>query len=203
MAPEAPTPGPRRRRGAGKPNAGRGRRSCGATQHDAVSVGAAEMAVATVATVAAGAAPGRGARAEVPGTPRLGSRAEAGRCRLGGMARARPSPSRKDPTTQRAPEEDATRAAGGGDPAGDDRPPAGGGRAGAAAPRTQPDAVHERPAPAADDDDAIPCAVFDEQRGRPCGEPVESDTLTCAKHRVRPTRTQISRNDAARRRFGG
>lgn len=52
------------------------------------------------------------------------------------------------------------------------------------------------------DDDATLCAVFDDQRGRPCGQPVEAGTLTCAKHRVRPTRTQISRNDAARRRFG-
>jgi hypothetical protein len=59
------------------------------------------------------------------------------------------------------------------------------------------------PAPAADDDlGDISCAVFDEARGRPCGEPVEAGTLTCAKHRVRATKTQISRNDAARRRFG-
>lgn len=52
------------------------------------------------------------------------------------------------------------------------------------------------------DDTPISCAVYDEMRGRPCGEPVESGTLTCTKHRVRATRTQISRNDAARRRFG-
>jgi hypothetical protein len=54
-----------------------------------------------------------------------------------------------------------------------------------------------------DDDLSISCAVYDDSRGRPCGEVVESGTLTCAKHRVRQTRTQISRNDAARRRYGG
>jgi hypothetical protein len=52
------------------------------------------------------------------------------------------------------------------------------------------------------DDDAIPCAIFDDMRGRPCGEPVEAGTLTCSKHRARQTRTQISRVDAARRRGG-
>lgn len=50
-------------------------------------------------------------------------------------------------------------------------------------------------------DDEIACAVFDDSRGRPCGEPVEPGTLTCVKHRARPTRTQVSRNDAARRRY--
>jgi hypothetical protein len=60
-----------------------------------------------------------------------------------------------------------------------------------------------RPAPrrAEEDDGEIACAVFDEMRGRPCGQPVEPGTLTCVKHRARPTRTQVSRNDAARRRY--
>lgn len=72
----------------------------------------------------------------------------------------------------------------------------------------------KRPAPNADpvvrdaaadaaDDEAICCSVFDPHAGRPCGSPVEAGTLTCAKHRVRPTRTQVSRTDAARRRYGG
>lgn len=52
------------------------------------------------------------------------------------------------------------------------------------------------------DEDAIPCPIFDDQRGRPCGGPCEDGTLTCSKHRVRQTRTQISRVDAARRRGG-
>jgi hypothetical protein len=59
----------------------------------------------------------------------------------------------------------------------------------------------ERRRPAAETDSSITCAVFDDVRGRPCGEPVEVGTLTCPKHRARPTRTQVSRNDAARRRY--
>lgn len=52
------------------------------------------------------------------------------------------------------------------------------------------------------DDEGIACPVFDESRGRPCGAPVEAGTLTCLRHRARPTRTQLSRNDAARKRYG-
>ena len=59
--------------------------------------------------------------------------------------------------------------------------------------------VGDRTAAATDED--IACAVFDDSKGRPCGEPVEAGTLTCVKHRARPTRTQVSRNDAARRRY--
>ena len=66
---------------------------------------------------------------------------------------------------------------------------------------TPPEAA--APAPRPRDEDAFPCPVYDNARGRPCGDPVESDTLTCLKHRSRPTRTQVSRNDAARRRYGG
>jgi len=51
-------------------------------------------------------------------------------------------------------------------------------------------------------DEAVLCSVFDPQSGRPCGQPAEAETLTCRVHRARPTRTQISRNDAARRRYG-
>ena len=57
------------------------------------------------------------------------------------------------------------------------------------------------PPPAKEDEGEIACAVFDDSRGRPCGQPVEPGTLTCVKHRARPTRTQVSRNDAARRRY--
>jgi hypothetical protein len=46
------------------------------------------------------------------------------------------------------------------------------------------------------------CPVFDQVRGRPCGEPAEEDSLTCKVHRARPTRTQLSRIDAARKRYG-
>lgn len=46
------------------------------------------------------------------------------------------------------------------------------------------------------------CSVFDQMRGRPCGEPAEADSLTCKAHRARPTRTQLSRIDAARKRYG-
>ncbi len=73
-------------------------------------------------------------------------------------------------------------------------------------PTPTPDAPPPEPkaaaAASATDDDAISCSIFDDQRGRPCGVPVEDGTLTCAKHRVRQTRTQISRVDAARRRGG-
>ena len=64
-------------------------------------------------------------------------------------------------------------------------------------------AAPNAPATRSLDDDGveISCAVFDDSRGRPCGEPVEAGTLTCVKHRARPTRTQVSRNDAARRRY--
>ena len=51
-------------------------------------------------------------------------------------------------------------------------------------------------------DDTVYCSVFDQARGRPCGEPAEPDSLTCKAHRARPTRTQLSRLDAARKRYG-
>ena len=51
-------------------------------------------------------------------------------------------------------------------------------------------------------DDPVVCSVFDQMRGRPCGEPAETESLTCKVHRVRPTRTQLSRIDAARKRYG-
>ena len=76
-------------------------------------------------------------------------------------------------------------------------------RGGAKAPAGKVSAKSASAASDDDDDDDIPCAIFDDQRGRPCGAPVESGTLTCSKHRVRSTRTQISRVDAARRRGGG
>lgn len=69
--------------------------------------------------------------------------------------------------------------------------------------RPEPSAPADAPAAADADGGDIPCPVFDDSRGRPCGDPVEAGTLTCSKHRVRATKTQISRNDAARRRFGG
>ena len=51
-------------------------------------------------------------------------------------------------------------------------------------------------------DEPVTCSVFDQMRGRPCGEPAEPDSLTCKVHRARPTRTQLSRIDAARKRYG-
>ncbi len=51
-------------------------------------------------------------------------------------------------------------------------------------------------------EEPVLCSVFDQTRGRPCGEPAEPDSLTCRVHRVRPTRTQLSRIDAARKRYG-
>ena len=61
----------------------------------------------------------------------------------------------------------------------------------------------EPPAPAAPPVlETFPCPVFDQMRGRPCGEPAEADSLTCKTHRARPTRTQLSRIDAARKRYG-
>ncbi len=53
-----------------------------------------------------------------------------------------------------------------------------------------------------DADDSVPCPVYDDSYGRPCGEPIEPGTLTCVKHRVRSTSTQVSRMDNARRRYG-
>jgi hypothetical protein len=51
-------------------------------------------------------------------------------------------------------------------------------------------------------DEPVFCSVFDQMRGRPCGELAEPDSLTCKVHRARPTRTQLSRIDAARKRYG-
>jgi hypothetical protein len=51
-------------------------------------------------------------------------------------------------------------------------------------------------------DEPVLCSVYDQMRGRPCGEPAEPDSLTCKAHRARPTRTQLSRLDAARKRYG-
>jgi len=53
-----------------------------------------------------------------------------------------------------------------------------------------------------EDDDSIPCPVYDNLEGRPCGQPTEKDTLTCKEHRTRSSSTQISRLDAARKRDG-
>ena len=53
-----------------------------------------------------------------------------------------------------------------------------------------------------DAETTIPCPVFDPLQARPCGEPCEAGTLTCKEHRARPTRTEISRQDAARKRYG-
>ena len=58
------------------------------------------------------------------------------------------------------------------------------------------------PSPPPDDDDSFPCPVYDDSMGRPCGEPTQPGTLTCAKHRVRATSTELSRMDNARRRYG-
>jgi hypothetical protein len=55
---------------------------------------------------------------------------------------------------------------------------------------------------AAVQDDAPPCPIYDELSGRPCGKPMEPDTLTCKEHGTRSSSTQISRLDAARRRYG-
>ena len=52
-----------------------------------------------------------------------------------------------------------------------------------------------------DDDDSIPCPVYDDHARRPCGEPTEPGALTCANHRVRSTSTEVSRMDNARRRY--
>jgi hypothetical protein len=52
------------------------------------------------------------------------------------------------------------------------------------------------------ENEPVLCSVFDQVRGRPCGEPAEPDSLTCKAHRARPTRTQLSRIDAARKRYG-
>lgn len=56
--------------------------------------------------------------------------------------------------------------------------------------------------PPGDDDDSIPCPVYDQDAERPCGEPTESGTLTCKAHKTRSSSTQISRLDSARRRYG-
>lgn len=53
-----------------------------------------------------------------------------------------------------------------------------------------------------DEDDSIPCPVYDDLQGRPCGEPTQPGTLTCKAHSTRSSSTQISRLDAARRRYG-
>ena len=52
------------------------------------------------------------------------------------------------------------------------------------------------------DDDAVPCPIYDAQTGRQCGKPTERGTLTCKEHDTRSSSTQISRLDAARRRYG-
>jgi hypothetical protein len=52
-----------------------------------------------------------------------------------------------------------------------------------------------------DDDDSIPCPVYDDFARRPCGEPSVPGQLTCVTHRVRSTATQVSRMDTARRRY--
>ena len=53
-----------------------------------------------------------------------------------------------------------------------------------------------------DGDEEIPCPVYDEHARRPCGKPIEPGTLTCKEHDTRSSSTQISRLDAARRRYG-
>ena len=58
------------------------------------------------------------------------------------------------------------------------------------------------PPPSDEDDDSIPCPVYDEFAGRPCGDPTEPGTLTCKAHDTRQSSTQISRLDAARKRYG-
>jgi len=52
------------------------------------------------------------------------------------------------------------------------------------------------------DDDATPCPIYDQLTDRPCGKPMEPGTLTCKEHATRSSSTQISRLDAARRRYG-
>ena len=52
------------------------------------------------------------------------------------------------------------------------------------------------------DDDAMPCPIYDQLTDRPCGKPMEPGTLTCKEHATRSSSTQISRLDAARRRYG-
>ncbi len=68
----------------------------------------------------------------------------------------------------------------------------------------EPKGAREAPRGAApdDDDDVIPCPVYDAHAGRPCGKPTEPGTLTCKDHATRSSSTQISRLDAARRRYG-
>ena len=62
--------------------------------------------------------------------------------------------------------------------------------------------MDDEPEHHAPDDDTFPCPVYDDFEGRPCGEPTEPDGLTCSKHRVRATTTEVSRMDNARRRYG-
>jgi len=54
----------------------------------------------------------------------------------------------------------------------------------------------------ATDQEAMPCPVYDQLTGRPCEQPMEPDRLTCKEHDTRSSSTQISRLDAARRRYG-
>ena len=61
--------------------------------------------------------------------------------------------------------------------------------------------MSEEPLPEETDDDSIPCPVYDEFAGRPCGEPTQPGALTCATHRVLSSSTQVSRMDNARRRY--
>lgn len=64
------------------------------------------------------------------------------------------------------------------------------------------DPMARKPAERPRIEEPVLCSVYDQMRGRPCGEPAEPDSLTCKAHRARPTRTQLSRLDAARKRYG-
>jgi hypothetical protein len=70
------------------------------------------------------------------------------------------------------------------------------------APSEQNDNAERNKPTSAVDDDALPCPVYDELTGRPCGKPMQTNTLTCKDHATRSSSTQISRLDAARRRYG-
>jgi len=52
------------------------------------------------------------------------------------------------------------------------------------------------------DENAMPCPVYDQLSGQPCGKPMEPERLTCKEHDTRSSSTQISRLDSARRRYG-
>jgi len=69
-------------------------------------------------------------------------------------------------------------------------------------PTTAPKASETPQPEAATNEEAMPCPVYDQMTGRPCGEPMAPDRLTCKEHDTRSSSTQISRLDAARRRYG-